>query len=136
LAKALYEEGQLKKTEKVIDYCMKVIPMNTVAPSYHNVEMAELYYKLGKPEKAYPILKRCADVSLEYLNWAYTLKPVEYNSASALVNAYLYTMQEILAILSQFDKDKAQIYMQDFQKHGQIYQQYQAYRNAQYGSNH
>ena len=136
LANALYEEGKKEKAEKAIDYCMKVIPMNTVAPNYHNVAMAEIYYKLGKPEKAYPILKRCANVSLEYLNWAYTLKPVEYNSASSLVNAYLYTMQEILAILSQYDKDKVQIYMQDFQKHGQLYQQYQAYRNAQYGSNH
>jgi len=131
LANALYEEGQLKKAENVIDYCMKVIPMNTVAPNYYNVAMAELYYKLGKPKKAYPILKRCADVSLEYLNWTYSLKPVEYNSAKALVNAYLYTMQEILAILSQYDKAKVQLYMQAFQKHGQLYQQYQSYRNAQ-----
>ncbi|MDD4922411.1 MAG: DUF2723 domain-containing protein, partial [Bacteroidales bacterium] len=113
LVKALYEEGKAEKAEKAIDYCSKVIPMNTVAPNFYNVEMAEVYYKLGKPAKALPILQYCAKASLEYLNWAYTLKPSQYQSASTVVSTNLYTLQEIIALLDKYDKSHLSLYISE-----------------------
>jgi len=130
LIKSLYAEGKTAQAEKAIDYCQKVIPMSTVPPNYHNVEMAGVYYKLGKPEKALPVIKKCAGVCLEYLNWTSTLTPSQYQSASMLINTYLYTMQEIVTILNQYDKTHLQPYMDAFQKHAQMYQQFSAMNKA------
>jgi len=130
LIRQLYKEGQLEKTEKAIDYCLKVIPISTVPANYNNVEMAEIYYKLGKPQKALPIMKHCAKINLEYLDWAYKLKPSQYESARALVGTNLYTLQEIVTVMEQHDKKNMQPYMQAFQKHAQIYQQVSAMSKA------
>jgi|GEM_PF-5133753 len=130
LVVALYDEGKFDKAEKAIDYCLKVIPMNTVPGNYHNVQMAGIYYRLGKPKKAFAVLKHCADMCIENLEWAYSLNPQQYQSANSLVSSNLYTLQEIVTILNQFDKAHLQPYMNAFQKHVQPYQQFSAMRNA------
>ena len=130
LANALYEEGQAEKTEKAIDFCMKVIPMSTVPANYHNVEMADIYYKLGKPAKALPIMQHCAKISMEYLDWAYNLTPSQYASANTVIQTNLYTLQQILAVLEQFDKGHMKPYMAAFQKHANLYEQYRQINHA------
>jgi hypothetical protein len=133
LIKNLYNEGKLKEAEKAADFCQKVIPMETVPANYHNVEIAEIYYRLGKPEKALPIIKHCANICLEYLDWAYKLKPDQYLSAGTLVSTQLYTLQQIVQVLESYDKEHLRLYMEAFQKHGQIYQQYSAMRSTNMG---
>jgi len=75
-------------------------------------------------------LKHCAKIGLEYLEWAYNLKPSQYASARALVGTNLYTLQEIVTVMEQYDKKNMQPYMQAFQKHAQIYQQASAVSKA------
>jgi len=123
LAKALYSEGQMDKVEKVLDYCMKVIPMSNVPSNYTNAEMADLYYKIGKPKKALAVIKQCGKTSLEYLDWAYALKPRQYRSASELVRMNLYTLQMIAISMNEYDKKNGVPYMEAFQKHASLFQQ-------------
>jgi len=135
LIQALYTEGKNDKAEKAADYCQKMIPMSTVQANYHNVDIADIYYRIGKPKKAFPIIQEVARICLENLEWTYSLKPKEYQSASMLVNTNLYTLQQILTILGQFDKTKVNLYMPAFQKYGQVYQQYSVLRGGAGGSN-
>ena len=130
LAKALYDEGKMEKAEKVLDYSLKVIPMTTVPCNYNNAEMAELYYKLGKPTKALAVIKHCAKVSMENLDWAYSLKPNQYLSASELVRDNLYSMQIMVYAMDQYDKVHEKPYMEAFQKHAQLFQQASQMNNA------
>jgi hypothetical protein len=130
LARALYEEGKADKVEKVLDYCQKVIPMTTVPCNYNNAEIGELYYRIGKPKKALAVMKYCAKISLEYLDWAYSLKPSQYASASELVRMNLYTMQVIASAMDTYDKGNSKPYIEAFQKHAQIYQQFSEMKNA------
>ena len=135
LIQALYNEGKNDKAEKAADYCQKMIPMSTVLANYHNVDIADIYYRIGKPEKAFPIIQEVARICLENLEWTYSLKPKEYQSASMLVNTNLYTLQQIITLLEQFDKPHVSLYMPAFQKYGQVYQQYSAMRGGAGGSN-
>lgn len=130
LAKALYEEKDYVKAEKALDRNLEVLPVESVPANYSNMEMAELYYKLGKNEKGFDLLNKCADNAIEYLEWLYTLKPDEYHSANVLVNINLSTMQEIVNILNTYDKEKIAPYMSAFQKHAQLYQQMMAMKKA------
>ncbi|MCX6308838.1 MAG: hypothetical protein NTY32_08455, partial [Bacteroidia bacterium] len=135
LIQSLYAEGKNDKAEKAADFCQKMIPMTTVQANYHNVDIANIYYRLGKPEKAFPIIQEVARICMENLEWTYSLKPKEYQSASMLVNTNLYTLQQIVTILEQFDKTKVNQYMSAFQKYGQVYQQYSAMRGGAGGAN-
>lgn len=135
LAAALYNEHKLDKAEKTLDRCNQVMPLNTIPPNYSTVDMAKLYYMLGKPAKAYALLSKAAANSIEYLEWLYHLTPSQYRSANALVNTHLYILQETVTILNQFDKGKALPYMNAFNKHAQLYQQNMAMGNAQPNDN-
>jgi hypothetical protein len=135
LIQALYNEGKNDKAEKAADYCQKMIPMSTVSANYHNVDIADIYYRIGKPEKAFPIIQEVARICLQNLEWTYSLKPKEYQSASMLVNTNLYTLQQIISLLEQYDKPHVNLYMPAFQKYGQVYQQYSAMRGGMGGSN-
>jgi len=130
LAKALYAEGKMEMAEKAIDRCQQVIPMKNVPANYHNVEMAEIYYRLGKPKKALSVMRYCANICLENLEWTAKLNPSQYQSASMLVNTSLYTLQQIVSTLDQYDKANLQPYMEAFQRHAQRYQQFSAMNNA------
>jgi tetratricopeptide (TPR) repeat protein len=127
LALALYQEGKLDKVEKVLDKSLEVLPLRTVPANYSIVDMAKLYYLIGNRLKASQLIDATARISLENLNWAYQLSPSQYQSANMLVNTHLYTLQEILNILNQFDKAKVTKYMGEFQKHAQKYQQLMAF---------
>lgn len=130
LANTLYNEKKFEKAEKTLDRCLEVMPLETVPANYSNMDMANLYYKLGKPEKGFDLLKKCADNSVEYLEWVYQLKPDQYQSANVLVNTNMYTLQEVVNILNKYDKEKLSLYMDIFQKHAQLYEQTMAMRKA------
>jgi len=126
LAYALFNEGKVQKAEKVLDRSLKVMPLNTVAPNYSVVDMAKLYYSMGKKDKAYALVQKCAQNSIEYLEWLYKLTPEQYRSAGMLAYTNMYTLQEIISLLNQYDKQHLNKYMGAFQKHAQVYQQLMA----------
>lgn len=128
LAQVLCSEGKYDKAEKVIDKCMLELPVKTVPVHYSLIDMAKVLYQIGKKEKAEALIKTVGRNCMEYLNWTGNLKPRQYVSASSLVNQQLYTMQELLSVLSQYDKKLVDVYMPVFQKNAQLYQQSMAMR--------
>jgi len=131
LIQSLVNEGKTNKAEKAADFCEKMIPMETVPADYHDVDIAEAYYRLGKPQKALPIIHHCGKICLEYLNWASRLKPDQYQSANVLVRTYLSTLQQIVQVLEQYDKKAMQEYLPSFQQHVQMFQQYSAMKSTE-----
>jgi hypothetical protein len=69
LAGALIVEGKKDSALTVLDYCMKVIPSETVPHNYFSVILASQYYQLGQKEKAEAILNEVLDNSLQHLKW-------------------------------------------------------------------
>lgn len=129
LALALFNEGQYEKAENVVDLFLKELPIETVGIHYTVVDLAQVLYGIGKKEKAQELIEQVADNSIEHLEWAQGLKPNQYASASMLVNTQLFTLQEILTVLSKYDPELMALYLPSFQKHGQLYQQSLAMRN-------
>jgi len=123
LAMALYNEGQYEKAEAVINKAMEELPTSSVPANYSIVDMAKVLYAMGKSQQAKDIIQVVANNSLQYLNWAYGFSPRQYRSANVMVNTHLFTLQEIMSVLNQYDKDLFNAYMPDFQKHGQLFQQ-------------
>ncbi len=129
LAQALFLEGKYEKAEKVIDLSLKELPIETIGVHFTLADMAKVLYAMGRDKKAQNIIKKVADKCVENLEWSYGLKPKHYASATLFVNTQLYNLQEILAVLSQYDKKLLDAYVPVFQKHGQLYQQSVAMRN-------
>lgn len=126
LSNALYKEGKLDKVEKVLDYCLKVIPVETVPANASNVDMATMYYRIGKPEKARALIQKCSKNILANLDWAYSLTPRQYASASELVRMNLISLDMINNAMNTFDKKNAAPYFAAFQKHASLFQQVSA----------
>jgi len=123
LAMALYNEEQYEKAEAVINKAMEELPTSSVPANYSIVDMAKVLYAMGKTQQAKDMIQVVANNSLQYLNWAYGFSPRQYRSANVMVNTHLFTLQEIMSVLNQYDKDLFNAYMPDFQKHGQLFQQ-------------
>ncbi|MDG1189532.1 MAG: tetratricopeptide repeat protein, partial [Flavobacteriales bacterium] len=71
LAEALIREGDFERAENVIDRCLEVMPNEAIPFNYFNLPMAEVYYKIGKLEKAKEIVSILTDSyfnELEYYN--------------------------------------------------------------------
>lgn len=130
LAQALFNEGKKEKAIKTLDRCLEVLPLTTVPVNYSTLDMGQLYYRLGNPEKGLELLKACADNSLEYLNWVSSLEPAQYMSAQMLVNTHLYTLQEALSVFNEFETSQVDAYMNEFQQHAQKYNQFMSMRSV------
>ena len=71
LAEALIREGDFERAENVIDRCLEIMPNEAIPFNYFNLPMAEVYYKIGKVEKAKEIVSILTDSyfnELEYYN--------------------------------------------------------------------
>ena len=126
LMQGLYDENKLDKAEMAADFCEKMIPMETVSANYNNIDIAELYYKLGKASKAGPVMDECAKSCLENLNWTSSLNTSEYRSAINLVSANLYTLQKMLEVVQKYDNPRYEKIMPFFQSHAARFQQLNA----------
>ncbi|MDB2415588.1 DUF2723 domain-containing protein [bacterium] len=71
LAEALIREGDFERAENVIDRCLEIMPNEAIPFNYFNLPMAEVYYRIGKKEKAQNIVSILTDTyfdELEYYN--------------------------------------------------------------------
>jgi tetratricopeptide (TPR) repeat protein len=101
LAKALYNEGKLAKTEKVLDYAEEMLPSYNVAYDESSISMADLYYRLGRVEKANTMIEALLTNSLEYLAWGTSLKEKHSSSVETMLKNHLLIAQYTMEILAQ-----------------------------------
>ena len=61
LAEQLIKEGKNEKAEKVLDKCTSIFTNKLSIYGYYDVLLADLYFKINKPEKGTAMLKTAAD---------------------------------------------------------------------------
>ncbi|GAB3828011.1 DUF2723 domain-containing protein [Pontibacter rugosus] len=69
LAAAYLEDGNTAKAKEVVEYCFKVLPLETVPYDYYTPQFIPIYAALGETEKAKEMLELMAQGSQEALDY-------------------------------------------------------------------
>lgn len=101
LTQALINKGELKRAEKALDYCNKMIPGTTVRYDNVSVQLAAFYYKLNKPAKGNAIMDAVAKDCVEYLDWYLVLDSDQLNSVSNQVGDKITMLYQLLHICDE-----------------------------------
>jgi tetratricopeptide (TPR) repeat protein len=80
LAKGLIQKGQLDSAVAVLDRCVELMPKENVPYDLFTLDILETYYFLGENEKANVILSDFADISIQELNYYFSL-PAKYSAS-------------------------------------------------------
>jgi len=111
LAQTLADEGDAERTEKVVDYCLKVIPSYNVPYDYYSTgELADAYHRIGKSEKANDLYTQLAEISAKNLNWYNRLNKRQYASVLKDVRNDLSFMRYILYYFSENNPENLEKY--------------------------
>ncbi len=99
LVDALIKEGKNDKALEALNYCMKVLPSNTVPlDGYVGSYLATQYYRLGENEKGDAIMEKIAQNTLEYIKWYSSFtNPNMVRSSSFDMRRSLAIMENVLA---------------------------------------
>jgi len=82
----------------------------------------ENYLKAGAIDKAKPIMKRTADVAIEYLNYIYSLPDKKHKLLDVEKQQYLFMLQSILRNADQYKlNDITDTYMKQFEHFYRLY---------------
>ncbi|MBC5773953.1 DUF2723 domain-containing protein [Pontibacter sp. KCTC 32443] len=92
LAAAYLAEGNKARAKELVDYCFKVMPLETVPYDFHTPQFITIYAALGEEQKAKELLDGMTNKSREALNY--------YLSKGALfdmeIQSNLYVMQQLV----------------------------------------
>lgn len=80
LAKGLIQKGQLDSAVAVLDRCVELMPKENIPYDLFTLDILETYYFLGENEKANIILSDFADISIQELNYYFSL-PAKYSAS-------------------------------------------------------
>lgn len=92
LIMALLSEGDSDRALIALDHCLKVIPPANVPLEGEHVTFAEIYFKLGQPEKAKEILNLIENRAQRSINWYNRLTPRQIESCSREMADQLSTL--------------------------------------------
>jgi tetratricopeptide (TPR) repeat protein len=117
LAQKLVEENNFERAEKAVDYCLEVLPSYNLPHDYYSTgELADVYHKIGKKEKADELYTQLAEISIKNLNWYIRLNRNQYASILNEVKKDLLFMQNILFYFAESDSEKFDKYSPDFSR--------------------
>lgn len=114
LAATLMQEGDNERALKVLDKCMEVMTPENVPMDYTALSIGEFYYLLGQKEKGHAVYEAIADNMMRNLDWYFRLKPTQFASVASDLNTDLYTMQEIMRVAKEHDKELQEKYQEEF----------------------
>jgi len=121
LAGALLAEGDTVKAKAVLDYCLEMIPGNSVRHDYTSVQIANYYYRLEEFEKGDAIMDSVAKDCVEYINWGFSLSPSKQNSITGDLGNNMAVLSQILQICDELKRKNI------LDKYLPVYMQYSRY---------
>jgi hypothetical protein len=122
LSTYLLYENKKDSAIKVLDKAMLEMPENQVPYDIFILPIIENYLKAGAIDKAKPIMKRTADVAIEYLNYIYSLPDKKHKLLDVEKQQYLFMLQSILRNADQYKlNDITDTYMKQFEHFYQLY---------------
>lgn len=101
LAEALIREGKRDKAVAVLDYAEEMLPGYNIPYDYTSASMASMYYQLGSPEKAAPILSAVAQTATEYLEWGDALTKEQRQAVSQTLQHQAAVLGYVLQVLER-----------------------------------
>lgn len=122
LVDALIAEGKRDSAKAALDYCMKVLPGETVPHSYVSIVLARQYLQLDETGKAFAILSDIKEKAIQHLDWFKDLSPKHQAFAKEDFEENLSILSEVLRT-SESKADKEE-FEEDFSKYlaySQIY---------------
>lgn len=110
LADELVNEDKLEEAEKVLDYCLQVLPLENVPYNVFMIRFPEIYYKMGEKEKAQLVSKKMADVfQMQFLH-AKEMEGID-PGAGSMQQQSLAVFQELLRIAKQYNDSELEQYI-------------------------
>ncbi len=106
LIAALVEEGKNEKALIALDHCLKVIPPSTVPLDGENVTFAEIYFRLGQPEKAIEILNIIEDRSQRTIDWYNRLTPSQMSACSREIASCLSSLLSVASAYNNYSTNQ------------------------------
>jgi tetratricopeptide (TPR) repeat protein len=125
LANMLIYEGEAEKALNLLDKGMEVILPENVRLDYSALTFAELYYKLGKPEKAEEIHTAIMENAFRSVNWFFRLKPGHLASVAGELESNLAVIQDVLRVSKNYNPGFAAKYQEEFDNYRMAYESVQ-----------
>lgn len=119
---ALIEEGKKDKALEALEYCLKVIPANTVPLTEESIMLADAYYRLDKPEKAEELIKIITDRANKGLTWYHRLQGDQMAGATYDIRDNFEVLLRVALVYQQNGMlDKYKSTMNELQNYAQLY---------------
>ena len=107
LVEALIQENKPQKALQALDYCMKVIPSETVKHDYYSVFLGAQYYTLKQYEKGDQIMDELANNCAKNIAWYRSLtSPSMINASQKDLDMNMRILASILAHCREAKRDK------------------------------
>jgi hypothetical protein len=105
-----------------LDYCLKVIPGETVPHDYTSMLLANYYYELGKHEQADALVNNIANQIYERLDWIASLPSDKRNNLSRemSVQQNMGMLQQIYYNCSEAKSALTESLRTNFEKYYQV----------------
>jgi len=105
LAKALIRENKRDSALKVLDKAFEIFPKDKVPYNYFVVPLAQAYLEAKAYDKGLAVVEDLLNLTLEKLNYFFSLKPSLQAYTSIDKQQNLFVMQELISTLEILSKD-------------------------------
>jgi hypothetical protein len=102
LSRGLYFEGEIKKSEEVLDYCIKLIPNELIPFDYYTVGLVHAYYRINKKAKAGEIAIITAENALSELEFYAKFPRTKTKPIKIYQQRALKTIEEIYILADKY----------------------------------
>ena len=102
LARGLYFEGKVKKSEEMLDECIKIIPNELVAYNYYTIGIIHGYYRIGKKHKAQEVAEILANNAIKELEYYNKLSQRQQFSIDIYKQVSMKIIEELYILADQY----------------------------------
>ena len=104
LAQELFKENKTEKAEEVLDKCDTLISNERLPYNYYNLLHAEMYYKLGKKEKANKIVNLLLENTQDNLDYYFSITDSKVNSFKRDKDMAMAIIQELARVTDKYNE--------------------------------
>ncbi|MDD4149524.1 MAG: DUF2723 domain-containing protein [Bacteroidales bacterium] len=102
LSRGLYFEGEIKKSEEVLDMCVKLIPNGLIPFDYYNVGIVHGYYRVNKKAKARELASVISQNSLQELIFYSSFSRQQQEALDVYKQRAMQTIQELYVLSTEY----------------------------------
>ncbi len=105
LAIALNEEGKKDQANEVMARCRTIMPYNLYPMGYFDIDFAEAYYSIGDSASGDEALRAIAEISIQELNFFFTLSDEQFEKVNIEAQMALATMSRTINVAGRRQRE-------------------------------